>query len=487
MEKFENQYLLYKSSLDVNKTGDWEEIEFTSYNLRHCPKLKAFEYKSREAHIVLLGFSFHALHPNWRENDILLNLPLDEDQFLNYLDCLCGNYVLLIEINGHLKMYNDAAAALKIFYHLANEQVTCVGPDPAILHEHFQLEKFTEERVLEFYESNFFVNNHIRLGDKTIFKDTFQVLPNHSLSLTDNFVERYFPRQQREELPVDKAIEKVHQYFSNIMEAAESQFDLKCSLTAGWDSKVVASLTKDFHDSVEYYTFIDPPFKKSHPDVSVSKKIADRLKLNYKQYKRPIMLDDKEIENAKASFVWLGDHNIQAILGGFSVFNNPNQLLLIGNVSEICKNYFDNVKINDGKSLTQAAHFPVVDYVVEHFEKSYSELKEIESKYKYDLRDIAHWEQDISNFASMGILYRSLTTKTFSPFNCRLIINTILSTPREYRDKQQHLFYHLYIEKYYPELNEFRVNPNLKSQLIVFAKKIGIYGAYKILSTKLRK
>lgn len=487
MKKFENQYLLAKNNLVVKNDYDWREIKFTDFNLTHCPKLKAYEHKAEKVHFVLLGFCFHALNSKWIEQDIVSNIPLDNTELLDYLDLLCGNFLLLIEVDGKLTLFNDPAAALKIFYYIENDIIVCAGPDPSILADNFNLKKHEDEKVLEFYNSDIFKKNLIRLGDKSIYKNTYQVKPNHLLSLDDNKVSRYFPRKKKEDLSIDCALEKVHEYFTNIIDAAASQYEMKCSITAGWDSRIVTSITKDYHDSTEYYTFINPPYKQSHPDLSISKKIAKKLNLNYKQYERPMALSDEEVQFAKDSFVWLEDSNVQQILAGFSAFNKPNQLLLIGNVSEICKNYFEDIKITDGKSFAQAAHFPVLDYTVNHFAETLKELKKIELDYNYDLRDIGHWEQDISNFASMGILYRSLTTKTFSPFNCRILIDTILSIPREYRDKQQHYFYKRYIEKYYPELSEFKINPNLKSQLIVLTKKIGIYKGYKTLSTKLRK
>lgn len=117
----------------------------------------------------------------------------------------------------------------------------------------------------------FFKKNFIRLGNKTIYKNTFQLLPNHLLSLSDNVVKRYFPREEKEELNLESAIEKVHQYFTNIIEAALSRFELKCSITSGWDSRIVTSLTKGHYNSIEYYTFKNPPYKSNHPDLKISK------------------------------------------------------------------------------------------------------------------------------------------------------------------------------------------------------------------------
>lgn len=487
MKKYENQYVLLEKNVKFRIDNDWEQVKLLDYNLYHCPNLSSFRYTSKNSQIILLGFCFHVLNPSWDEEDIVSNIPLDKATFLDYLDCLCGNYILLIEIDGELILFNDPAAALKMFYYIEDNYVLGVGPDPAILNEHLELRELDDKDSLEYYKSAFFQQTFIRLGNKTIYKNTFQVLPNHSLSLRDSVPRRYFPREKKSEIGLHDAIEMVHEYFTNCLEAASRKFELKCSITSGWDSRIVTSLTKNYHDIIEYYTFINPPHKERHPDIKIPKKISNKLNLNYKQYERLLTLEDEEIKLAKESFTWLGEQNIKHLLGGFSIFNKPNQLLLIGNVSEICKNYFDEALIKDGKSLTKAAHFPVMEYTTKHFNELYDELKEIESAFNYDLRDIAHWEQDITNFAAMGIMYRSLTTKTFSPFNCRLILKTILSTPRKYRDKQQHHFYKTYIEKYYPELGKFSINPNSKRQLIVLTKKLGIYKAYKILSTKLRK
>ncbi len=486
MEKFSHQYILLKNNHDSHLDHTWSIIEFKDYTLYTSPNLKVFQFENNDSKLVLLGFCFHVLKPDLDEEEILLSAPADKTAFLDYLDALCGNYLLMKETHGVLELYHDPAGVFKMFSYAPNNVCLAVGPDPAIIHEHFPLQKSKKAESIAFYQSEFFKKNLVRLGKHAIYEDVQQVIPNHSLLVNANTINRYFPRAKKEAIDLETAIEKVHTYTSNCMDAAYRKYQIRCTLTGGWDSRMVLAFTKKHRHNTEYFTVTKPPFKHSHYDIQIPQKICKKLGLTYKIYEREVLLTEEEQQNAMDSFTWLNQSNLFNILGPFSRFKSPDQLILIGSVSEICKNYYDSVNISDGKSLSQAAHFPVMTYTVDHFQKVYDEMKHIQDQFDYDLADLIHWEQDITNFAGAGIMLRSFTTKTFSPFNCRLVIKTVLSIPRKYRDKQRHTFYKAYIAAQFPELNEFEVNPNLKKELIVLSKKMGIYNIYKKISTRFR-
>lgn len=486
MKKFSHQYILLKNDYESEIDPTWKSINFKAYILYTAPNLAVFQYEHNNRKLVLLGFCFHVLKPELNEQEILQSAPIDKAEFLDYLDALCGNYLILQEDQAVLELFHDPAGVFKMFRYAPNDVCHAVGPDPAIINSHFNLQKSTDPDTLAFYHSAFFKENLVRLGKHSIYKDVQQVVPNHSLLVNENTISRYFPRAKKEAIDLETAIEKVHAYTSSCMDAAYRKFRIRSTLTGGWDSRMVLAFTKAHRHNTEYFTVTNPPFKHSHYDIQIPQKICKKLGLTYNIYERELKLSEQAQQNAMDSFTWLGESNIFNILGPFSRFKEADQLILVGSVSEICKNYYDSVNISDGKSLSQAAHFPVMNYTVNHFQEVYNEMKDLQDQFNYDLADLIHWEQDITNFAGGGIMLRSFTTKTFSPFNCRLVIKTVLSIPRKYRDKQAHTFYKEYIAKNFPALNEFEVNPNLKKKLIVLTKKIGVYHIYKKISTRFR-
>ena len=487
MTKFKNQYILLPNQ-GISDIGlEWTKESFESFTLFSASDLPKYVHKGDDYKIVLLGFAFSVLDSNPNENTLVQNVPLDNNAFLDYLDSLCGNFVLFFEKDGQLRLFNDAAGVMKIFYAIKDKQLNAVASDPSLLRKACDLVVDDREEAEAFYQSHFFKKHLIRMGDKTQYVNVFQVLPNHTIDLNQAKVERYFPREKMEEISLQESIQRVNDYFSNVIYAAARRYDLKCSLTAGWDSRMVAALTHKHKADVLYYTFIHPGYDEKHHDIRIPKNISKTLGLKHELISKKEMMKEEEIEDAKASFDLLSKENFQNIMGGYSRFNGPKDLVLIGSVSEICKNYFDEVIINDGKSLTQAAHFPVISYCIKHFDERYQEVKALEKKFGYDLRDIVHWEQDITNFAAKRSYYMSFITRPFSPFNSRLIIKTILASPRKCRDKHIHPYYQSYLDRYCPELSRFPINPTSRKRLMVMGKKLGVYPLYKKLSTKLRK
>lgn len=483
---FNNQYLISKKEITCPVEG-WKTISLGEIKLFHSPQLDLFETNNNGVKILLLGFAIHVLHPEWNEKEIVDAFPVEQNDVLDYIDHLCGIHLIIIQKDGITQCYNDAAGVMKMFCLREKEEFIAIASDPKVLETSFTLTKDNSEESQLFYQSDFFLNTGIRLGSQTQFTNVEQVLPNHTISLENSRIMRYFPRQQKDDITTEKALENVQDYFANVISATHRRFTIKCSMTAGWDSRMVLAMTKDYHKDIQYYTFMLPSFSPKHEDVKIPKKMSKALGLNHEFSSKAIQLDEVSLKNLKGSFKLLETENIDTYLGGFAKYAEENNALLVGTVSEICKNYYDNVTINDGASFAKAAHFPVIPYTISYFEKKLTELEKLQEKFNYDLRDIAHWEQDITNFAAKRTLYLFSFVRAFSPFNARVILKTILSVPREMRDKQQHEFYRLYLEKFYPELLKFPVNPSLKQQLIRLGKKVGIYSTYKKLSTQLRK
>lgn len=476
--QYSNQYLIARNDLEF-PFPEWNQMPLDKYSLHTAPNLKTYS----NDRITLLGFAVHVLHPEWDEEDILRSFPESEDEILKYIDHLCGIHLIIID--G--KLYNDAAGVMKMFKYSVNGQLIAVSSDPKLLNEVSHLKKDSSQEANTFYNSDFFRKSCIRLGNLTQYENVEQVLPNHLLDLHQCKTKRYFPRVNKVDLSTDLALKNAHHYFSNVIQALDRKYKIKCSMTAGWDSRMVISMTKGIHDHVEYYTFMLPFFNTKHEDVKIPTKISASLKLDHKFISKDVKLDAYSLHALKSSYALMEYEHIDTYFGGFPKFRSDENVLLLGTVSEICKNYYDNVDISDGESFAKAAHFPVLPYTTSYFESKLSELKALEDQFGYDLRDLAHWEQDITNFAAKRTQYLYSFVRAFSPFNARIIITNILSVPRELRDKQQHEFYSLYLKKFYPELLQFPVNPSLKQKLIRLGKKVGIYGAYKKLSTQLRK
>lgn len=482
IKPFSNQYILIRDKT-LSPIDGWLTLPIDNGHLYYAPDLHCYKNEN----VTLLGFAIHVLHPEWDEQQIVEAFPSNESDILDYIDHLCGIHLIIVTIDDKTKVYHDAAAVMKIFCLKENKEWKAIASDPALLNLIQPLKQVQSEESKAFYRSDFFRTSCIRLGSQTQYENIEQVLPNHCIELNTGHVHRFFPRKRINSLPIQDAIDRTHRFFSNIMATTNRKYNIKCSMTAGWDSRMVLAMTKEHHKDIEYYTFMHPSFTAKHEDVKIPKRISQSLSLDHEFVSKGIRLDPNSLDVIKSSYDLMKTEKVDIYLGGFPKYRDDKNVLLVGTISEICKNYYDNTEITDGVSLTKAAHFPVMSYTTTYFDKKIKELKALQDEFGYDHRDIGHWEQDITNFAAKRTQYLNAFVRTFSPFNCRIVLQTMLSTPRELRDKQQHEFYRLYLDKFYPELLQFPVNPSLKQRLIRLGKKAGIYGAYKKLSTQLRK
>jgi len=482
MQPIRNQYVFSRNGLNISLPEGWKIRGIAGYLLAVAPDLPLHTYQGEQVSYFLIGLAFHIEYPSLNEKEILNRFPEEFNAFLNAIDFLSGNFVIIRKAKDSVEILNDNSASLKAFYLLDNTGfVDAVASDPALLKELYTLEEDNSPEAQYFYNSSFFKKNQIRLGDRTQFRNVFQVLPNHFLDIASAKSIRFFPREKKEESSLNESIDKTNYYLTSVIDAASRRYNLKCGLTAGWDSRMVLAATKHKKHEVLYYTFYSSNKMEQNKDIEIARKIAETLNLHYKLIDTNFQQENSQNQDLYQNYCLMHPHKPRLIANGFSQFDNKNDLALLGVISEIAKNYYESVVVKDGETLTKASHFELCDYVINYQQKKYEELKPLCDKYGYNLKDIAHWEQDIANFAAQGIQYNSFALRTFSPFNSREIIKTILATPRKYRDKHCHKFYSNYLKKYWPELLDFPVNPTLKMKMIVFTKKVKLYDIYKVL------
>lgn len=105
MKKFSHQYILFKNDQKVEIDSTWSRLNFKDYSLHTAPNLPVFHFEHNDRKLVLLGFCFHVLQPELDEQEILRSAPLNKSEFLDYLDALCGNYLLMKEDQGELELF----------------------------------------------------------------------------------------------------------------------------------------------------------------------------------------------------------------------------------------------------------------------------------------------------------------------------------------------------------------------------------------------
>ena len=134
--------------------------------------------------------------------------------FLDYIDYLCGSYIIFHEQDGKLDVINDAGAVMKFFYALKEKAVIGAASDPKLLQEFVELNLDESPEARAFYTHPFFKKKMIRLGNKTMYEEVYQLVPNHLIHVSEASIERIFPRSPKIDLLVEESIQKLKIYFS---------------------------------------------------------------------------------------------------------------------------------------------------------------------------------------------------------------------------------------------------------------------------------
>jgi len=478
---FRNQYLLTNKRIPDQK--DTNEIRIDKFSLYFGKDIEYYTAKKDKTQITLLGYTFHCYDSLSEQELIEKLLTLNEGEILDEIDLWCGHFILFVA-KKNIKIYNDACASFKVFYG-KKDNVKVIGSDPKIIREFFDFKEDKEPDKLRFYQSYFFKNNSTKIGHDTRFKNLYQLVSNHCLDIEKNTSERIFPRKERKEVSQKIAGEKLINIFNHLTYLIEKRYTVYASLTAGFDSRLLMAATKNISRKVEYYTFKLTNQKENFIDHTIPKKITSDLGLNY-SFIRIKELPKNIKDNILTSYDFPKLRPFEQYLNIFPK-NKKENILLVGFVSEVAKNYLEKVKVRKGKEAVRALHLPDNSYLERYYKNWLKKNRKLILDLNYELLDFIHWEQDITNFAGQNTYYAHHYVRLFSIFNSREILRIMLSVPAEKRDSKSPIFFKHLIKKMWPDLMNYPFNPTFKEKTILFMKKIKIYPFYKYLQIKFLK
>ena len=479
---FRNQYILTNKAIKV--TEDINQLSIANFSLHFGKDIEHYTIQKGNKQITLLGYVFHCYN-NKIEQELITNLfELNEQALLDELDCWCGHFVVFIA-GETFQVYNDACASFKVFYG-ENDGYKSIGSDPKILTRFLNFKEDKRPEKLKFYQSDYFLKNKIRAGNETKFAKLFQLTANQHLNIGDLESRRNFPRRKRIEISEQEACGKLMPIFNNLILNINKRYNIYTSVTAGFDSRVSMAATKKYSKEITYYTFKFPNKAEDYIDYRIPKQITSKLNLKY--ILKPLINKLPEIEKEKILSSYTTPR-LKAFLQYFEEFpkNEKENILMTGGVSEVAKNYLENVPISTGKHIVRAIHFPDNAYLFNYYQSWLDKNQLTINSFDYNLLDIVHWEQDITSFAGQNMHYAHQYTKIISIFNCTKVLEIMLAVNTEKRDAKDPKFYKYLVNEMWPELNEFPYNPSLKEQLIRLFKKIRLYKIYKFLLVRLKR
>lgn len=440
---FNRQYLIGDRHVDL----PWKKYAFGPFRVSVHPNLDMTAGKNENAEVLILGYIFDAHDPDsdmQRIADFLVRRKSYEE-LEHAMSRYTGRYVVLMKRGNEVRLYPDAVGQRSCCYGYG-----WAGSQPGLIGLMAEIRKGSAEHV-------FFSRPHSLSwpGTATPFEDITMLRPNHYLDLAAMRSTRFWPKTPIVRQDVYEAAEKIVRLISTGMAGAHKRYKLWLALTAGHDSRVIFTSTKELHRDMEFFIVRDentPP-----PDVAIPPRLCSAYNLAFRAY--PYVNPDRE---------WLAlyDTNVCHMVWGPSRKKSktydllpPNIMVVKGHVPSAGRAtlYQDGYRY---KNITPELLSSLLGYrgnpvAAKEFGNW---LDAFPGGFEENLLDIFCLENRGGAWGSMECTGSDTNYQVFSPYNCRDVIENQLSVDRAYCI-HPHRLNHIMADLRCPEISHIPMNP----------------------------
>jgi hypothetical protein len=389
--------------------------------------------------LTLLGFILDSRDPKSDDATVLerifpeLSSGSDPRLSLQCTNPLGGRWVLIIDDGTRITLASDALGQRQIYYNCQPIRAeTWCGSQAGIIAEILQLTPSLQAK--DFREAQIAVGQAEWWypNDLSAYDEIKLVLPNHYLNLLPAKTQRFWPRQSLPRIRPQRAAQEGARIIKALLTGAATRFPLGVLITAGWDSRVVFAAAKDLESEVNYVTFATQASKSENPDVNVPARLLPKFGKVHHFLLIPEAMDPafavlfrQNVTPAHKSYGALA----QALYEGGQSFG----LRVSGGGSETVRQQlrpagyeYEKVTPDTLSRFAKARE----EFAIAAFSQW---LSGVPADLKFDLLDLFFWEQKCGQWLAVGQVELDLGGESFTPYNCRTLLETLLSTHRDYR------------------------------------------------------
>lgn len=465
---FKNQYIIVSDC--VKPRFDYEEIRRINFDRFHIyahSSLNVSISSSTEGEIGLIGYIIDPLHPDLSNDSIVKEIAFNcksiEDCF-RMIQGYTGRYVLLIKKINSFIILGDACHLRQIYFGFDKNKLVVTSSLKFFL-DFFRYELQSVAEKSSIINSSLYKKLEMSwYGDKSIDNRLNKLLPNHYFDVHKKEVKRLplFPDDNIKE-------EDVLSYASSMLKgtysALSKRYHLIQPLTAGWDSRILLSASKEVKDQIEYYVFGNP--NSNIDDVRIPLSLSKSLDLNFKIIDR-IPLSEDFLEAYKK------EHIVPRVLPKTSNINyhfncnyKKNTININGNCTEITRCFFGYTqhKITLDMLLVFSGYHNEVPFFKKAIKEWYNNALPFAKHYNISLLDLFYWEQRMGNWGALFPFELDIAMEEISPFNNRSLLLSFLNiNPQKRKSPKFSLFKNLIYGLWKETLCE-PINPSCNSLL----------------------
>jgi len=472
---FKKQFLFTKEKFPLIEGFLQDSIG--GFNLQYhkdCVFTKASNASSK---VILIGELFSYKKPELTNKEIIKELIKNEhlDRFQNEISEYYGQYIIIYKSEIDFSIFNDACGQSEIYY---TEDFENFGSQIKLLQQFLNLSGIINPNGANYYNSKEFKKLRLFINDTTPYEGVKKLMPNHHISINEIRISRFHGLLSLTNQNLDKVAIKAANMLKGYIKAISLRYKLCLPITAGYDSRVLflASLDLD----CDYFVTKFKNMPDNHNDLVISKQLAAI-------YNKPFKIVE-DVEMQPEDF----EVSYEASLD-FPLFLSPDlvgdKVIINGNISEIARNGFYYCINPSARNLNVINFFKLHPFIISEYNKWLTKYKRVFKKTKGHILDLFLWEQ------FMGVVHakaksqnKQLGVNVMSPYNSRVLLNTMLSVNRSKRDRMDNALYNkiiAYLSNNNETVIDLPINPSKNKKRYLLLKKIGMHKMYWTLKIKL--
>lgn len=465
--RYRRQFVLGPRFID--HLPGWQQHRlFSSFCLTSHPDLTVTHAQQGNKELWLIGYILDPARPERTDADILQHLLQQSGPSVTSIfgqtNTLSGRWILIFRDQGHTFLFHDAAGLRQVCFATDTGGHLWCASQPGLLATELDLR--TDAETKAFLDSAGYkgLNEPWWPGDSSPYAEVRQLLPNHYLDMQAQQVHRYWPVGPLASRPPEQAAREGAEILRGSLRSANRRFELALPLTAGWDSRVLLASTKDIAPEVFYYTLQYSHMKPDHEDIVVPQKLLGKFQHQHHVLPCPGSMSPafEEVYMSNVSHA----HPSWGVIAEGLLRHYPEQkVCLKGSVSEIARNFYNNngqpisdaeVDANRLGALCWMGDNP---FALKHFEAWLKEAREVTKDTGIRVMDLFYWEQRVGKWQAVSQLEWDIVQEAFTPYNCRQLLEVLLSADARYRLSPDYKLYEALARELWPETLSEPVNP----------------------------
>jgi hypothetical protein len=439
------------------------------------PDLGVQQVSSGEQSLTLLGFILDPDAPASDDTAILrrlldsMTVPFDFRRWIRLTYGMGGRWILIVHDGKTTKLVTDAMGLRQVFFSDPEQTsgIWCatepgivaealgLGMDPVAVTELLMCEQF--QQWAEF----------LWPGDSSPYREFRRLLPNRYLDLDTGASSRYWPDEQIQLNPLDEAVESTADLLKRLVLAGGARFKLSLAITAGWDSRLLLAASREISSDIWHFTFAR---SGATADTTIAPRLLKRLGLPHHMLAVPDRMDD-DLADMFRGHVCLSRPFSGRFAQALLEQHPHDRVCMTGNAAEIARVRFrlpaDQTELLP-MHLAKFMKFQPADrleklpFVLGAWERWQGELGET---FNVEPLDLFYWEHWAGNFAAMDQAESDIAVETFTPYNCRRLLTTMLSADARHRNHDTPSFHPKVATRLWPAVMMEPINPLIRPSL----------------------